>query len=88
MPTLEESSVSIQVQGTTVIAVYDVRDGSVLLASADFGDAQAPLNGVPHRQVAATLLRTLAEASMASSGDRFMPDDHQAHPLPLPGRKL
>lgn len=43
MPLSEEISIRVQIQGTTVMAVYEVLENTLILASADFSDAQAPL---------------------------------------------
>jgi CelD/BcsL family acetyltransferase involved in cellulose biosynthesis len=80
MPSPEETIVRVQVQGTTVMAVYEVHGDAVMLASADFGDAQAPLDGTPPDQVAAALLRNLAETAMARNEDQYMHDDGSPHP--------
>ncbi len=80
MPTPEETVVCIQVQGTTVMAVYEIQGNALMLASADFGDARATLDGAPPDQVAAALLRTLAETAMARHEDLFMRDDGSPHP--------
>lgn len=70
-----EDTIRIQVRGTTVMAVYDVQGNTLMLASADFGNAQAPLDGAPPDEVASRLLRALAETAMARDGDLFMRDD-------------
>lgn len=57
------------------MAVYDVQGNTLMLASADFGNAQAPLDGAPPDEVASRLLRALAETAMARDGDLFMRDD-------------
>ena len=57
------------------MAVYQVQGNTLMLASADFGDAQSPLDGAPPGEVASRLLRALAEAAMAQDGDPFMRDD-------------
>lgn len=80
MPAYEKSTIRIQVKGTTVMAVYDVVDGVVFLASADFGDAQAALQGDAPEHVAAALLRALAESAMDRGGDPFMRDGDQSQP--------
>ena len=82
----EETTIRVQVRGTTVMAVYGVDEGAVVLVSADFGDAQAPLDGAHHHVIATLLLHNLAEAAMASGGDPFMPDDHQARLFPAPSQ--
>lgn len=41
----EELIVRVKVKGTTVMAVYAVEGAAVLLASADFGEASAALDG-------------------------------------------
>lgn len=70
-----EDTIRIQVRGTTAMAVYDVQGNTLMLASADFGNAQAPLDGAPPDEVASRLLRALAETAMARDGDLFMRDD-------------
>lgn len=80
MPSPEETTIRIQVQGTTVMAVYEIQGNTVMLASADFGDAQAPLDGAPPDQVAAALLRNLAETAMARNEDQYMRDDGSPSP--------
>jgi len=35
----EETSIWVQIQGTTVMAVYEIQGSTLILASADFGDA-------------------------------------------------
>lgn len=70
----ESGAVHVQVNGTTVMAEYEVVDGTLLLASADFGDASAELGGLRPDVMAARLLWEKAEAAMARVGDRFMRD--------------
>ena len=70
---MEEVSVRVTVNGTTFIAEYEVVDGTVLLASADFGEASAGLDGLAREAVASRLLRGMAEAALAH-GERFMRD--------------
>lgn len=84
MPTslpLKEVTVRVQVNGTTIMAVYEVQDGQILLTSADFGEGAAPLSDATPDETAATLLRGMAEAGMAKDGP-YMRDDE----LP-PGRR-
>ena len=76
----DEVTVRVQVNGTTVMAVYEVQDGQVLLTSADFGEGAAPLGDATPDETAATLLRGMAEAGMAKGGP-YMRDNE----LP-PGR--
>lgn len=71
----EERAVRVAVNGTTVMAIYQVEGAAVLLASADFGDASATLGGQAPEAVAARLLRGLAEAAMARNGARYLRDD-------------
>ena len=75
MPPSEETSIRVQVQGTTVMAVYEVQGNTLVLASADFGDAQASLEGAQPREVANRLLHALAEAAMTQGGDPFIRDN-------------
>ncbi len=71
----EETSIRVQIQDTTVMAVYEVLGNTLILASADFSDAQAPLEGAQPSEVASRLLHALAEAAMTQGGDPFMRDD-------------
>ena len=75
----EELAVHVMVNGTTVMGVYEVKDATVLLTSADFGDASAPLDGMAPEAVAGRLLREVAEAAMARSNTPYMRDD-EANP--------
>ena len=75
MPPSEETSIRVQVQGTTVMAVYEVQGNTLVLASADFGDAQASLEGAQPSEVANRLLHALAEAAMTQGGDPFIRDN-------------
>ena len=70
---IEEVPARVTVNGTTFMAEYKVVDGTVLLASADFGEASAGLDGLAPGAVASRLLRGMAEAAMAR-GERFMRD--------------
>jgi len=79
-PSPEELTIRVQVCGTTVMAVYEVREGNVLLTSADFGEGTAPLGAATPDEAATALLRGMAEAGMAKGGP-YMRDDE----LP-PGR--
>ncbi len=72
---VEELAVRVTVNGTTVMATYVIEAATVLLTSADFGEASAALDGQAPEAVAARLLRQLAEAAMARSGARYMRDD-------------
>ena len=76
----EEVTIRVQVNGTTVMAVYEVQDGQILLTSADFGEGAAPLGDATPDEAATALLRGMAEAGMAKGGP-YMRDDE----LP-PGR--
>ncbi len=38
----EETRIRVQVQGTTVMAVYGVQENTLTLVSANLSDAQAP----------------------------------------------
>ena len=80
MSPCDETSIRVQVQGTTFMAVYEVLDGTLMLTSADFGEAQSPLDGRTPEQAAADLLRTLAEAAMAGDGDTYLRDDKSTQP--------
>lgn len=71
----ESGAVHVQVNGTMVMAEYEVVDGTLLLNSSDFRDASAELGGLRPDVVAARLLREKAEAAMARRGARFMRDD-------------
>ena len=71
----ELGAIDVLVNGTTVMAEYEVVDGTLLLNSADFGDASAELGGLRPEVVAARLLREKAEAAMARGGDRIMRDN-------------
>jgi len=77
---VSELPVSVTISGTTVMAVYGIEGGAVLLFSADFGDASAGLDGQAPEAVAARLLRGMAEAAMARGGARFMRDDEVNNP--------
>lgn len=77
---VEELAVRVTVNGTTVMAVYGIEGGAVLLASADFGNAWARLDDQVPEAVAARLLRDLAEEAMAHSSMRFMRDDEVNDP--------
>ena len=57
------------------MAVYEIQADTLMLASADFGDAQACLDGASPEEVASRLLHALAEAAMARDGDPFIRDD-------------
>lgn len=72
---VEELVAHATVNGTTVMGTYEVKGGTVLLTSADFGDASAGLDGQAPEDVAARLLRDMAEEAMARSGEYFMRDD-------------
>jgi hypothetical protein len=71
----EELAVRVTVNGTTVMATYVIEAATVLLTSADFGEASAALSEQAPEAAAARLLRQLAEAAMARSGARYMRDD-------------
>ena len=71
----QELVVRVTVNGTTVMATYVVEAATVLLTSADFGEASAALGEQAPEAAAARLLRQLAEAAMARSGARYMRDD-------------
>lgn len=73
--TTEEITVRVMVNGTTFMAGYVIEGTAVLLASADFGDASAALEGLVPADVAARLLWAMAETAMARGGARFMRDD-------------
>ena len=75
----EELDVHVTVNGTTFVAVYEVKDAAVLLFSADFGEASAALDGLAPEAVAARLLQGLAEAGVARSSAPYMRDD-EANP--------
>ncbi len=79
-PPSDEVTVRIQVNGTTIMAVYEVKDRQILLTSADFGEGTAPLGDATPDEAAANLLRSMAEAGMTTGGP-YMRDDE----LP-PGR--
>ena len=57
------------------MAIYEIQANTLILASADFGDAQTSLNGAPPEEVASRLLHALAEAAMARDGNPFMRND-------------
>jgi hypothetical protein len=61
--------------GNTLMGEYEVVDGAVLLASADFGEASAGLDGQVLEAVVARLLLEVAQVAMAQSGERFTRDD-------------
>ena len=69
------TTVHSKVRGTTVVGSYEVEDGTVLLTSADFGDASARLDGAAPEQVAARLLHDRAEAAMARPEVPYLRDD-------------
>ena len=75
-----ETTVHSKVRGTTVMGCYEVKDGTVLLTSADFGEASAPLDGAAPERVAERLLQGLAEAAMARPGAHYMRDDEASAP--------
>ena len=77
-----EIPVHVEVNGTTFRATYEVKDAAVLLASPEFGDASAALDGQVPEIVAARLLREAAEAAMARGGAQFMRDDGTKVPSP------
>ena len=68
-------AVHVQVNGTTVMAEYEVVDGILLLISTDFGDVSVELGGLQPEVVAVRVLREKAEAAMARGGDHIMRDD-------------
>ena len=70
----EETLVRVTVNGTTFMAVYEIKGGTVLLTSADFGEASTGPDGLAPEAMAARLLREMAEAAIAR-GERFMRDD-------------
>ena len=71
----EELTIRATVNGTTVMATYVVEGAFVLLASADFGDASAALDGQTAEIVAVRLLQEIAESEMARGGVYYMRDD-------------
>lgn len=73
--TAEELTIRATFNGTTVMATYVVEGASVLLTSADFGNASAVLDGQTAEIVTARLLREIAELEMARSGVYYMRDD-------------
>ena len=77
-----EVPVHVEVNGTTFRATYEVKDAAVLLASPEFGDVSAALDGQVPEVVAARLLREAAEAAMACGGAQFMRDDKTNIPSP------
>ena len=76
----DETPVHVEVNGTTFRATYEVKDAAVRLASPEFGDASAALDGQVPEVVAARLLRKAAEAAMARGGAQFMRDDETNTP--------
>ena len=79
---VEELTVRVMVSGTTFMATYVIEGGTVLLSSADFGDASAALEDLAPEEVAARLLREMATAAMACSSVRYMRDDEVNVPDP------
>lgn len=85
--TTKEPTVQVVVNGTTFMADYVVEDAAVLLTSANFGNASAALEGLMPADVAAQLLRGMANAAMACAScamtgsilpageERFTPPD-------------
>ncbi len=73
------ASVHVQVNGTTVMAEYEVVGDILLLTSVDFGDASAALDGQTAEAVAERLLQEIAESEMSRSGVHYMRDD-EANP--------
>lgn len=65
----------VTVNGTTFMAEYEVLKNAVLLASADFGEGMARLDGLAPATVAARLLQGMAQAAMARSDVHHMRDD-------------
>ena len=72
---MQELAVRVAVNGTTFMATYVVEGGAVLLASADFGEVSAALEGLAPEELAARLLREMAVTAMARSSVPFMRDD-------------
>ena len=70
-----ETDIRIKVRGVSVMGNYDVEGDTVLLTSADFGEASAKLNGAAPQDVAERLLQELAEAAMARPGASYVPDE-------------
>ncbi len=71
----EETTRRVYVQGTTVITVHEVQANTLILASADFGDARASLDGAPPEEVASRLPHALAETAMAQDVNPSIPDN-------------
>ena len=78
----ESGAIHVQVNGTTVMAEYEVVDDTLLLNSADFGNASAELGGLRPEVVAARLLREKARAATTRGGDRIIRDDEAIDPSP------
>jgi hypothetical protein len=76
----DEVPVRAKVNGTTFRATYEVKDAIVLLASPEFGDASAALDGMAPEAVAARLLRGMAETAMAHIDVPYLSDD-EAKPV-------
>ena len=79
---MEELTVRVTVNSTTFMATYVVEGGTVLLISADCGDASAALEDLAPEEVAARLLREMAMTAMACSSVRYMRDDEVNAPAP------
>ena len=71
----QELTIRVQVNGTTVMAVYEVSDGQILLTSADFGEGAAPLGEATPDQAAAALLHGMAETGMTGNGPYLRDDE-------------
>lgn len=71
----EEFAVRATVNGTTVVAFYQVEDATVMLTSADFGNASAALEGMAPEAVATRLLQEMTEVAMARSDVPYLRDD-------------
>lgn len=64
------------------MAEYEVVEDTLLLNSAEFGNASAELGSLRPEVVAARLLRERAKAAMGRGGDRITRNDEVSDPSP------
>ena len=77
------TDVHAKVRGTSVVGSYEVKGDTVLLTSADFGEASSKLDDAAPQEVAERLLRELAEAAMVHPGSRYMTDEEVRSSSPM-----
>lgn len=82
MTRVGDTSVHVQVNGTTFSGTYERVGSTVELTSADFGDRTAEAGDEHSRMVAERMLRAMAEEAMRSSGIPFLRDDGTVEILP------